>query len=117
MNFLQLHILCNRDTRSEEDLALEQQFASLEIPLKTASGSKVIQEWRPGLVQVSHIACVYPHARPEHTLLHLYTGSVLTIFEAYTVVVDCLNRAEKNMATGYNYNVKLEVPEPVKPTT
>jgi len=117
MDFLQLHILCNRDTRSEEDLALEQQFASMEIPLKTSTEQKIIQEWRPGLIQVAHIGCIYPHAKPEHTLIHLYTGAVLTVFESYTVVLQCLNRAAKqDPGPGYTYAPYLHPAEPlVKP--
>jgi hypothetical protein len=120
MNFLQLHILCNRDTRTEEDLALEQQFASMEIPMKGSAEQKVIQEWRPGLIQVSHIACIYPHAKPEHTLVHLYTGAVLTVLETYAIVVHCLNQAaayeKQNGAASYSYNVTLGTPTAVKKT-
>ncbi len=116
MNYLQLHILCNRDTRTAEDLALEQQFASMEIPLKTSGEEKVIQEWRVGLINASHISCVYPHAIPAHTLIHLHAGSVITVLESYAVVVACLNQSAGAVGVnGYSYSLIQEKPTLVKP--
>jgi len=104
MAFIQVHILCNRDTRSEEDLALEEQFAKLELKVGL-SENKVIQEWRPGQVNVNHIACFYPHAAPEHCVIHLYTGSVLTIMEPYTQVAGLVANAS---GKSFNYTAVLE---------
>lgn len=104
MHFIHVHILCNRDTRSEEDLKLEKQFAQLELPIDLPQ-DKVIQEWRPGQVNVNHIACFYPHAAAEHCVIHLYTGSVLTILEPFAEVQQ---RVANVTGKPYNYTAVID---------
>lgn len=124
MAYIRLHILCNRDTRSPEDLALEEQFAKLEIPLKTQTKpeDRIVQEWRAGFIKVEHISCVYPHALPEHSLIHLHAGPPVTVKESVDVVMTCLAQFENKMnnmvpaaSPGYSYSLVADKPIPVKP--
>jgi hypothetical protein len=123
INFVQLHILCNHDERSEEDLALEQQFASMGIEIKPREGeeqtsnNKVFQEWRPGLIQVAHISTVYPHSNPQHSLIHLHAGSIVTVQESYEVIIRCLNQALQPAvpSPGYSYSLIEAKPPVIKP--
>ena len=107
MSFLQLHVLCNKDNGSEEDRALAQQLAELGIPAKNSNTPEVVQEWRPCVININHIACMYPHAVPQHTVIHLYAGAVITLMESYPEILKLTNSvANKN----YNYTAVLNKP-------
>jgi hypothetical protein len=90
MNFIQLHVLCNKDTRTEEDIKTEELFASLEIPVKAPTSEKVIQEWRVSLINISLIAGMYSHANTENTIIHLTGAGVVTVKESYEEILGIL---------------------------
>lgn len=100
MAFIHAHILCNRDTRTEEDLQLAEQFAKLELKVDLPS-DKVIQEWRPAKININHIACYYPHAEPKHTMIHLFTGSVLTVLECFSDIDTWVREGSSNSPYSY----------------
>lgn len=103
MKLLQLNILCDKDERDPDEVAMQQQLKELGIEKTTKN--KIIQEWREGLVVVDKIEAYYSHGKnPQYTFIHMSSGSVITVQESKDTITQVLNRINQNQDGKRNHN-------------
>lgn len=115
---LYVHILCNRDERSPEDIAIEKQFAELQLPLRKPEDDeeeKVKQEWRPGVLNYSNIEGFYAHTNNTNTLVHTISGGVLTIKESVMELIGQIKKLNNTLTSAEIYNYTARLPDPINP--
>lgn len=109
MILLNLHILCIKDERSEDDIKLAKQLAELEIPTKDKVEDKIKNEWRFGTLVFDNVDAFYPDVTGKHTLMHTKGGTVVNIRESYPEVEaqvhERLNNIVNTKELQYNYSL------------
>lgn len=104
---LTVHILCNKDQRSQEDIALAQELERLGVVHKEQEKPEVDKEWRPAIINWNNVETLYPDITGNHVLLHTRNENVLTIKESFPEIANQLfnkiNAEEPNK--NYTYTV------------
>jgi hypothetical protein len=78
---LEVEISCKASNTSPDEAEKIELFNKLNIPVEEPAAN---YEWRTGTVVIRNIEGFYPDNTGEHCIIHLVSGSAITVRQSYS---------------------------------